>query len=167
MIRAFCAALLCTVALGCGGEVEQVAVGRPAPAYGAPTLEGDTITLASLRGAPVLLNVWATWCHPCEEEMPDLQSIADEFGPRGLRVVGVSIDQQRDADEVRRFLEHHAIGFTILHDATSSVSRTFRTAGVPETFLIDAEGVLRHRWIGQATAADIRPVIAQVIGATS
>jgi cytochrome c biogenesis protein CcmG/thiol:disulfide interchange protein DsbE len=164
MMRLAFAALLCAVASGCGGEVDDVAVGRPAPAYGAPALDGDTVTLASLRGAPVLLNVWATWCHPCQEEMPDLQALQDEFESRGLRVVGVSIDQQRAGDEIRHFLEEHAIDFLILHDATSTVSHRFRTAGVPETFLIDADGVLRGRWIGQASADDMRPAILRVIG---
>ena len=159
MMRSLACALLAASIVACGGDVDTVAVGAPAPAYGAPTLAGDTVTLASLRGAPVLLNVWATWCHPCQEEMPDLETIHEEFADRGLRVVGISIDQQRDADEIERFLAEHAIRFMILHDATSTVSHTFRTVGVPETFLIDADGVLRHRWIGQARAADMRPAI--------
>ena len=156
------AASLCA----CGQQVEEVALDRPAPAYGAPTLNGDTVTLASLRGAPVLLNVWATWCHPCQDEMPDLQRLQDEFGARGLRVVGVSIDQARAADDVRRFIEDYGIGFLVLHDASSTISHTFRTAGVPETFLIDADGVLRRRWIGQARADDMRPSIDSVFAAS-
>ena len=146
----------------CGEPGDAVALNRPAPAYGAPTLAGDTVTLASLRGAPVLLNVWATWCHPCQDEMPDLQRLQDEFASRGLRVVGVSIDQARAEDDVRRFMEDYRIDFLVLHDAASTISHTFRTAGVPETFLIDADGVLRRRWIGQASADDMRPAIDSV-----
>jgi len=156
-------ACVMAAALGaCGEDVDEVALNRPAPAYGAPTLSGDTVTLASLRGSPVLLNVWATWCHPCQDEMPDLQRLQDEFASRGLRVVGVSIDQARASDDVRRFMEDYGIGFLVLHDASSTISHTFRTAGVPETFLIDANGVLRRRWIGQATADDMRPAIDSI-----
>ena len=159
--------LLAALSVGCeGGGAATVEVGRAAPAYAAPDLAGDTVTLASLRGAPVLLNVWATWCHPCQEEMPDLQAVHEEYAPRGLRVIGVSIDQQRAAGDIHAFLRDHGIHFTILHDATSTVSHTFRTAGVPETFLIDAAGVLRARWIGQASAADMRGEIEEVVSDT-
>jgi peroxiredoxin len=95
--------------------------------------------------------------------MPDLQTLQDEFAERGLRVVGVSIDQRRAAGDVRGFLAEHGIRFMILHDATATVSHTFRTAGVPETFLIDAEGIVRERWIGQASAADMRPAIEAIL----
>jgi thiol-disulfide isomerase/thioredoxin len=67
------ALLAATLACGKSGTPGTAAVGGPAPAYAAPTLAGDTVTLAELRGRPVLLNIWATWCSPCREEMPDLQ----------------------------------------------------------------------------------------------
>ena len=154
---------LAALALACDADAHRLAIGAPAPAYAAPDLEGDTITLASLRGAPVLLNVWATWCHPCQDEMPDLEALHREFAPRGLRLIGVSIDQRRDADDIRRFLDEHDITFTILHDASSTVGHAFRTSGVPETVLIDAQGVLRARWIGQVGAADIRPALEELM----
>lgn len=162
MTRALLLVLLLVCAACGGGDVERVEVGAPAPGYGAATLVGDSIALADLRGAPVLLNVWATWCVPCREEMPALQEIQDEFRVQGLRVVGVSIDQKRAVDQIRRFVDEHAIGFTILHDPASLVTRTFRTVGVPETVLIDEDGVLRARWIGQVNAAQIRPAVREL-----
>lgn len=160
------ALLLLVLAAACGGgEIERVDIGAPAPAYRAATLAGDSLGLADLRGTPVLLNVWATWCVPCREEMPELQAIQDEFGAHGLRVVGVSIDQKRALDDIRRFMDEHAIGFTILHDPASRVTHTFRTAGVPETVLIDGDGVLRARWIGQVHAAQIRPAVEELLAA--
>ena len=158
--------LLAACGVACGGGVERVEIGAAAPAYGATTLDGDSIELAGLRGAPVLLNVWATWCMPCREEMPELQRIQEEYGARGLRVVGVSIDQKRAAGEVERFVEEHAIGFTILLDPASRVTTKFRTVGVPETVLIDEDGVLRARWIGQVQAAQIRPAIDEILEAS-
>ena len=157
--------LLAFVALGAacgGGDMQRVEVGAPAPDYAAATLDGDSLALADMRGTPVLLNVWATWCIPCREEMPALQQIQDEFAARGLRVVGVSIDQKRAVDQIRGFIDEHAIGFTILHDPASRVARTFRTVGVPETVLIDEHGVLRARWIGQVNAEQIRPAVLEL-----
>ncbi|HUG39444.1 MAG TPA: TlpA disulfide reductase family protein [Longimicrobiales bacterium] len=121
-------------------QPERFGAGIAAPDYAATTLAGDTVALADLRGAPVLLNVWATWCAPCREEMPDLQAIADEFAAEGLRVVGVSIDQADASAQVQRFVDDYGISFTVLHDPRGRVTRSFRTIGVPETFLLDGEG---------------------------
>jgi peroxiredoxin len=136
----------------CDAEPERFrppSVGDPAPAYGAPTLDGDTITLAGLRGGPVVLNVWATWCPPCRDEMPGLQQLHERYAARGLHVVGVSIDGRGSEGEIREFLREHGITFTILHDIAEDVGQTFRTTGVPQTFLIDGRGVIAHRWIGK------------------
>jgi peroxiredoxin len=138
---------------GCGQDVDRFrapTVGDPAPAaYGAPTLAGDTIRLAQLRGSAVMLNVWATWCPPCREEMPGLQTLHERYGQRGLRVVAVSIDGRGSESTIDAFLREHGITFTVLHDVAEEISRQFRTAGVPETFLIDRQGVIAHRWIGK------------------
>jgi cytochrome c biogenesis protein CcmG, thiol:disulfide interchange protein DsbE len=126
-----------------------LAAGDEAPAFGAPDLEGDSLTLKNLRGQAVLLNVWATWCPPCREEMPHLQQLHEMYGERGLRVVGVSVDTRGSESAIHQFLADAGVTFTILHDAADVVSREFRTIGVPETFLIDPEGVIRRRWIGK------------------
>jgi cytochrome c-type biogenesis protein len=137
-------------ALSCVGEVPQrVGPGAPAPEYGAALLDGDSLSLASLEGTPVLLNVWATWCHPCREEMPDLQALSERYRDRGLRVLGVSIDQRGSDEAIRAFLGEAGVDFTILLDPRDVVSRRFQAMGVPETYLIDREGVIRKRWIGR------------------
>jgi peroxiredoxin len=152
--------LLSMAALACAPEstgYQPLTEGDPAPAFAAPVLDGDSLHLSSLRGQPVLLNVWATWCPPCREEMPALQALHEEYGPRGLRVLGVSVDTQGSEATIRRFLEEGGYTFTILHDAADAVSRQFRTIGVPETFLIDGEGRIVRRWIGRfdPLAADV------------
>ncbi|MEX2581857.1 MAG: TlpA disulfide reductase family protein [Gemmatimonadota bacterium] len=141
------------------GPGAAVAVGAPVPDFAAATLEGDTVTLAGLAGEHVLLNIWATWCVPCREEMPDLQEIFETYSDRGLRVVGVSIDQAYARGEVESFVERHDIGFTILHDAESRITRSYRTIGVPETFLISPEGTLIARWFGQIDPGAVRGAI--------
>jgi cytochrome c-type biogenesis protein len=147
---------------GCGegGEGPGAAprIGSPAPAYAARTLDGKELALADLRGEVVLLNIWATWCGPCVREMPRLEALHREFGARGVRVVGVNIDRGSAEETVRRYLARHGITFTILLDSDDAVSTRFRAMGVPETFLIDHEGIVRHRWIGEfdPTADDVR-----------
>jgi cytochrome c biogenesis protein CcmG/thiol:disulfide interchange protein DsbE len=126
-----------------------LSIGDQAPAFAAPTLDGDTLRLASLRGTPVLLNVWATWCPPCREEMPRLQALHERFADRGLRVIGVSVDSRGAEDAIRRFLDEGGYTFTILHDPSDMVSNDFRMVGVPETFLIDGAGRIVRRWIGK------------------
>ncbi|HET9948276.1 MAG TPA: TlpA disulfide reductase family protein [Longimicrobiales bacterium] len=142
------AAALSTLA-ACGGDapaLRPVRVGDPAPAYAAVSLEGDSVRLSDLDG-PVVLNLWATWCQPCREEMPELQELAERYDGR-LEVVGVSIDSRGSEPTVRNFLDQLGVGFRILHDPEQRFVSTFRTIGVPETFLIDREGIVRARWTG-------------------
>jgi cytochrome c biogenesis protein CcmG, thiol:disulfide interchange protein DsbE len=127
----------------------QVTVGTRAPSYAAPTLDGEEVSLSALRGEVVLLNVWATWCYPCRREMPSFEALHRDLGPEGLRVVAVSIDKHGARAEIEEFLEDHGISFTILFDPDQRVARTFNTMGVPETFLIDRDGVLVKHWIGR------------------
>jgi thiol-disulfide isomerase/thioredoxin len=124
-----------------GETADPAADAGPAPA--------DTISLSDLRGSIVMLNIWATWCPPCREEMPALQQLHDSHAGRGLRVVGVSIDSALDEGAVNAFAASLGITFLILHDPADHVSRAFRTTGVPETFLIDADGRIVRRWIGR------------------
>jgi peroxiredoxin len=131
------------------GGYRPLVAGDLVPAFGAPLLDGDSLHLASLRGQPVLLNIWATWCAPCREEMPALQELHEQLGSRGLRILGVSVDSRGSEPTIRRFVDEGGYTFTILHDAADAVSREFRTIGVPETFLIDGDGRLVRRWIGR------------------
>lgn len=120
-----------------------------APEWGARTLDGEFVSLEDLRGSPVLLNIWATWCIPCVREMPALQELHEELGGRGLQVVGASVDRGQADAAVRQFIERREVTFQILLDPDQEVMSRFRAVGVPETFLIDAEGVIRHRWAGE------------------
>lgn len=129
-------------------------VGSPAPEYSAVTLGGDTVSLASLRGEPVLLNIWATWCPPCRKEMPDLQALHEELGPRGLRVIGVSVDASGADDLVREFLSDYGVTFEILRDPAERIATTFATQGVPVTILIGSDGTILWRKLGPVSVDD-------------
>jgi len=131
------------------GAIRALQPGDEAPAYAAADMAGNAVSLADLRGEVVMLNIWATWCIPCREEMPDLERLHQEYEDAGLRVVGVSIDAAGLAGDVQHFTEQYGISFTILHDPAESVMRAFRARAVPETFLIDRQGRIVHRWIGK------------------
>jgi cytochrome c biogenesis protein CcmG, thiol:disulfide interchange protein DsbE len=147
--------LVAAAAAGCAdGPAQPPTAGAKAPDYTARSLAGDPVSLEALRGGPVLLNVWATWCHPCREEMPAIEALHRELGGRGLQVVAVSIDRRGAGGEVRRFVNDMELTFSILHDPDQEVTRAFRTRGVPETFLIGADGTVLHRWIGQIDPAE-------------
>lgn len=146
-----------------------VAVGNQAPGYAAQSLDGERASLAQLQGKPVLLNVWATWCHPCRDEIPALEQLHREFGPRGLQVVGVSIDQGGQEQGIREFLQEFGASYAIWLDPNGDISSTYSTMGVPETFLIGPDGTLlwRHSGPVKATDARLRGLIEQSLPAKS
>ena len=129
--------------------------GSPAPSFEAASLDGGDVALTDFReDRVVLLNIWATWCPPCREEMPDLQQLHEEYQDDGLQVVGVSIDGRGSDEGVRHFLEEHGVEFMILRDPSDEVSRAFGARGVPATYLVDREGTIQWHHMGPVTADD-------------
>jgi len=132
-----------------GDELFPVTVGSKAPDFHANTIDGAPAakTLADYKGEIVLLNVWATWCVPCRTEMPSIQALHDRFAARGLKVVAVSVDKPGFDDEIRTFRDQFGLTFEILHDATGNIQRDYQTTGVPETFIIGRDGMIRRKVI--------------------
>lgn len=127
-----------------------VEVGSKAPDFTATDLSSGRVkTLADYRGQVVLLNVWATWCQPCRVEMPSMERLYQEFGPQGLKVVAVSIDEG-GADVVREFVREHNLTFEILHDPSRAIERIYQTTGVPESFVLNRDGKIVKKVIGAA-----------------
>ncbi len=133
--------------------------------FRAPDLGGESLQLASLHGTVVVLNVWATWCVPCRREMPMLDSLRSEFAPRGVEVIGVSVDGAGADDAVTAFLSEYRIGFRVLRDPGSRISQSYQTRGVPETFLIDRNGRIAAHWLGgvDTPSSGIRDSISRVL----
>ena len=143
------------LALGCeGASVARVAVGAPAPAYSAETLDGKMISLADHRGQVVLLNIWATWCKPCREEIPALETLHQRHAAAGLLVAGVSIDLTSEKPRVESFARALGATYPLWLDPDDRVSNTFLAIGVPATYLIGRDGTLRWRHMGPVTADD-------------
>lgn len=142
---------------GSSGKVE---VGAPAPAYRTVSLDGDSVSLAAQRGKVVLLNVWATWCHPCRAEIPELRAIHDKYQARGLELVGVSVDADGSDEAIREFMKEFRMAYPIWRDPDERVSTQFLVIGVPATFLIDKQGVLRWRKTGPIQPSDTTLTVA-------
>ena len=123
-------------------------IGAEAPAFAAlDVISGEILDLADLEGNVVLVNIWATWCGPCESEMPSMERVYQRLASQGLSIVAVSIDQE-STYKVRRWIEDRGITFTVLHDRDGIIEERFQTIGVPETFVIDRQGVVVERVTG-------------------
>ena len=153
MRRTLAVLVLLAASSACGGgddgAVPAVAkLGRPAPGYVATALGGDSVDLAGLRGKVVLLNVWATWCHPCREEIPALQRLYEARRAEGFEVIGVSVDATGSDDAIRSFAQEFGMTYPVWRDPDERVQSLFLAVGVPASYLIDRDGVLRWRRIG-------------------
>ncbi len=130
-------------------ELVGVDVGSPAPMFSGATLDATprSKSLADYKGQVVLLNVWATWCGPCKVEMPSIEALHKSMGPKGLHIVAVSIDDPGKANDIRAFLTANNLTFEVLHDSTKAIQAAYQTTGVPETFIIAADGTIRKKVI--------------------
>lgn len=148
---------------GAAAPLTRASIGNAAPAYAARSLAGDSVSLAEMRGKVVLLNIWATWCHPCRTEIPELQALYERERERGLEVVGVSVDAGGEDAAVADFAREYGVTYPLWRDGDGRVSTTFAAVGVPATYLIDRDGVLRWSHLGPVTAGD--PALAQALEA--
>jgi len=133
---------------------ETVEIGAPAPSYATVALNGDSVSLASLRGKVVLFNIWATWCHPCRTEIPELRELHAKYADRGLELVGVSVDADGSDDAIKSFMDEFRMSYSVWRDPDERVSTKFLAIGVPATYLIDRNGILRWRKIGPVAPKD-------------
>ncbi len=122
-----------------------VGVGSMAPDFAAMTLGPDAapVGIADYRGDVVLINLWATWCHPCVVEMPSIQRLYDRFKDRGLRVVGVAVDDPPFADAVRDFIASGSFTYEFVHEGSGRIESDYRAIGIPSTYLVGRDGRIR------------------------
>jgi cytochrome c biogenesis protein CcmG, thiol:disulfide interchange protein DsbE len=119
----------------------------PVPAAVLLAFDGRSVRLGDFRGHPVMLNFWASWCVPCAEEATILEAIWNEFRAKGVVVVGV--DTQDLEEPARRFLLRHGISYMNVRDPDGSLAHRFGTTGVPETFFIGRDGLIRGKFPGE------------------
>lgn len=123
-------------------------VGFLAPDFTLKTPLGESFTLSDLRGHPVIINLWATWCPPCRAEMPAIQKLYDEYKEQGLMVLAINATNQDDAMAVAPFVDQYQLTFPILLDETGRVSRSYQLRSLPSSYFIGRDGVVRDVVIG-------------------
>ena len=140
-------------------------VGQTPPDFAAVSTDGQVVKLSSLRGQPVVLDFWATWCPPCRESMPLLDEMYKEYREQGLRVVAISSDT--DLDTVKAFLAKQPVSFRVLwldpsSDAARTVDKAYGITAIPRTLYIDKDGVVRADTTGLHSADDMRESLAKI-----
>ena len=122
-------------------------VGQPAPGFTLPGLDGNMVSLSDYRGHVVLVNVWATWCPPCVDEMPSMEKLYRELKGENFEILAVSIDAL-GKKAVAPFMKKYNLSFPALMDPDGTIKTLYQTTGVPESFIINQEGILIEKVIG-------------------
>ncbi len=136
-------------------------VGKPAPDFRLMGLDGNPIQLSELRGHPVWLSFWATWCPPCRAENPDVQAVYEANRDNGLVVLAVDIGE--DPGTVRGYAERTGLGFSIALDQATEVAAMYRIVGIPTHYFIDADGVVRDWRIGSMSRKTMERKVGSIL----
>lgn len=157
--------LLAAPALAAGLEPKPPAAREPVPDVQVRDLQGKPVSLSDFRGRVVVLNLWATWCVPCREEMPALDRLQAAFPPERVRVLALSVDRGGD-EKVTRFLEELGIEhLLVLRDPDMRTLRTLAAPGLPATLIVDRQGreVLRRFGIYAWDGADVKALLSGLL----
>ena len=140
-------------------------VDSAAPDFELPDRFGNAVRLSDLAGSVVVVNFWASWCQPCREEMPVLQAISDKFADQGLVVLGVNTTYTDSLDEALAFIDELNLTFPILFDETGKVGeQKYRVYGLPTSYWIDREGIIRSVQLGAMTEDRMLEILAPLLG---
>lgn len=129
-------------------KYEPLVVGKEAPDFTLTDLNENPHRLSDFRGKVVFLNFWATWCAPCREEMPSMEVLHKNFEKDGLVILAVSIDRVTTAKDIPPFVKGMNLTFPVLIDSWGKTDKPYKRMGVPETFIIDQQGIIREIIIG-------------------
>lgn len=150
------------VGTACGqGETEGARTGEPAPPLVATAIDGSAVDLAALRGKPVIINFWASWCVPCREEFPLFKEQLATLGPTdGLQVIGVLYKDEPEL--AQRFLDDLVATWPTVEDPDGSLAAAYRVVAPPQTYFIDGDGVVRGIQIGEVQSSDFDTQYAKI-----
>jgi thiol-disulfide isomerase/thioredoxin len=138
-----------------------VEVGKTAPDFELSTLDGKSVHLSDFRGKAVVLNFWATWCDPCKIEMPWLVDLQKQYGPQGLQVVGVAMDDS-GKDAIETFAKQMGVNYVILQ-GKNAVGDAYGATGYPTTVYIDRNGKVLNKILGLVSKSEIEDNIKQAL----
>jgi cytochrome c biogenesis protein CcmG, thiol:disulfide interchange protein DsbE len=172
------ALLLAALLAGCSGKPhltadpatpaissDAPAKGQNAPNFTLRAASGENVALADLRGKVVLVNFWATWCAPCKQELPAIDAVARRYAARGFVVLGVDAGGDQDSD-VESFARKQALSFPLLEDSTGVTAARYRLLGVPTSFLVDANGIVRAVHPGPYKQSELDRAVRTLLGVT-
>ena len=171
MLIAFALLLGAFVATACSNSNQEVDAvnsppaakgGRLAPNFLLSDLDGNEIDLSNLRGKTVIVNFWATWCPPCREEMPDIESLYQQYKNQGVEVIGIGM--MENENRVREFVQKGNYSWTFTIDTKGDVARNYRVVAIPTSFFIDSQGIIRSIHRGPMNTGDIEDNVKKIIG---
>ncbi len=132
--------------IGSLGKVKRMEIGKPAPDFVLQDATGKAWKLSSLKGKVVFVNFWATWCKPCRDEMPSMVALDKAMADKPFQMLFIVFND--DIDMAKSFAQRLGATFPVLSNPGQELTEAYMITGVPETFLIDADGILRHKFIG-------------------
>lgn len=137
--------------------------GKAAPDFALPDLDGATVRRANFQGKVLLVNFWATWCHPCLIEIPWFLEFQKQYGPQGFEVVGISLDEEKPA-VVKKFVEEHDMTFTVVMGDDNTADLFGGIIGLPTTFLVDREGKFYSMHRGLVSRNSVEEELRALLG---
>jgi len=150
------------------GRIPAPQKGFLAPEFTLAAPKGEKITLSELKGQAVLINIWATWCGPCREEMPTIEKIYEEYKDQGLVVLGVNSTFQDNQVGIVPFLEEYNITFPVVLDETGEVARKYDLRSLPSSFFVNRDGTINEVVIGgPMSEALLRTRIEEILNSPS
>src|SRR6266849_3650016 len=156
-------ALALLAAAACGTQ-PVARLGSPAPDFKLQDVDGESISLADLKGKPVLINFWATWCQPCREEMPAMQELYDQYRDRGLVIL--AIDMEEDSRQVRRWVDQGGYSFTFLLDSEGEQVKRYNVTAAPTSYFVGPDGVIRDLKLGALSRAEMQTKVEKLVSGT-
>ncbi len=136
-------------------------VGQPAPDFRLVTLQGGTLQGSSLKGRPVIVNFWASWCIPCREEAPLLRDTQTKYASRDLVIVGITVNDK--PEDSRKFAEEFGLNYPNLIDPTGKTGVEYGVTGVPETYFINRRGLIVSKKFGPLNASELEQRIGAIL----
>ncbi|NBW01171.1 MAG: TlpA family protein disulfide reductase [Betaproteobacteria bacterium] len=156
------AALFILAAIAIGAAMMLRA--QPAPPLSAKTITGDLVSPDTLKGKPYLVNFWATSCVTCVKEMPDLTAVHQEFQARGYQTIAVAMSYDRP-DYIASFVRDRSLPFLVIHDQDGTWAKAYGDVAVtPTTFLVDRDGKIIKRYVGEPNFSELRKIISRELG---
>ena len=138
-----------------------VPLNKPAPQFTVTTIDGEQLSLGDLRGKTVVLNVWASWCVPCRDEAGELNRTYALYKDRNVVFVGIAWNDNEG--EVRKFVDQYRVPYAVALDPEGKIAIDLGITGVPETYLIDAQGQMTQKWVGPITSVQLNGLLAPMV----